>query len=93
MGRHHPQIQSRPDLKNCRSGLCLSHLRYVTFYSLLALLVKFQLQVEQQSDELEVAEVVFEEEEEVVGVVGAQVGLARNIKTEPQTDSLSVGQG
>ena len=49
--------------------------------------------MEQQSDQLEVAEVVFEEEEEVVGVVDAQVGLARHIKTEPETDSLSVGQG
>ena len=55
----------------------------------MAVLIKFQLQVEQQSDQLEVAEVVFEEEEEVAEVVG----LARNIKTEPETDSLSVGQG
>ena len=51
--------------------------------------------MEQQSDQLEVAEVVFEEEEEVVGVVGGLVGLVRNIKTEPETDShsLSVKQG
>ena len=47
---------------------------------------EFQLQVEQENDQLEVAEVVFEEEEEEV----AEMPMGRNIKTEPETDSHSL---
>lgn len=43
-------------------------------------------QVEQENDQLEVAEVVFEEEEEEV----AEMPMGRNIKTEPETDSHSL---
>ena len=46
-------------------------------------MVKLQLQVEQQSDHQEVAEVVFEEEEDI-----AEMGevVSRDIKTEPETE-------
>jgi len=43
-------------------------------------------QVEQENDQLEVAEVVFEEEEEEV----AEMPMGRNIKTEPETDLHSL---
>ena len=90
MGRHHPQLQSSQNPKNCRSGIHLCHLsRYVALHYIdywHYWLNSFQLQVEQENDQLEVAEVVFEEEEEEV----AEMPMGRNIKTEPETDLHSL---